>query len=148
MNRSSKARRLLRTAPVAGAVAVASLAAAPQAGAATAETTAASCTTKSDTQTFGRGEITLCVENGTARVTGWVEDLLPGSGWGAPDGGCVGWYITWQTATGEELEISPIVCGHFQGSDRRDFDYDPSAVSGGPQNITGVAKVSLGTVWM
>ncbi|MFF3349421.1 hypothetical protein [Streptomyces sp. NPDC002779] len=144
MNRIHTARRALRTACVAGAVAVAGLAAAPQAGAAAP----ASCVTESDTRNFGRGEISLCVDNGTARVTGWVEDLLPGGGFGTPDGGCVGWYITWQTAAGDELEISPIVCGHFQSSDRYDFDYDPSASEGGPRNITGVVEAHLGTVWI
>ncbi|GAA2520091.1 hypothetical protein ACFW2V_42270 [Streptomyces sp. NPDC058947] len=149
MHRTPTPRRLLRTACVTGAAALAGLVAAPQAGAATPEAAPASCTTATDTRSFGRGEITVCVgDDGTARVTGWVEDLLPGGGLGGPDGGCVGWWITWQTAGGQELDLSPFVCGHFHNPDRLDFDYDPTTREGGPRNVTGVTQVKLGTVWI
>lgn len=143
MTRSPAHRRLLATTFAAGALAVAHLAAAPQAGAA-APPTAASCVTGSDSQSFGRGEISVCVGDGEARVTGWVEDLLPGSGWGAPDGYCASWFITWRTASGQESWVGPTVCGHFGTSDRYDFDFDEVTRPGGPQDITGVVDVGLG----
>ncbi|MGA4846181.1 hypothetical protein ACOBQB_07910 [Streptomyces sp. G5(2025)] len=87
-------------------------------------------------------------DDGRARVTGYVEDLLPGGGLGGPDGGCVAWYISYETASGVKSEYSPLVCGHFMDTTYVDFDYDPSEGANGPKNITGVKSVSLGTVWM
>lgn len=108
--------------------------------AATAGTAAPTCVTDSATKAFGRGEISICIENGRAHVTGWAEDLKPG-GW--LDGECVAWYMTWETATGDFLSFAPVVCGHA-GGPYETFDYDPSDWSEGPQNITGVKNVSLG----
>jgi hypothetical protein len=122
------------------AAAAMSLAIAPTASAASSGTAAPTCVTDSATERYGRGEISICIENGRAHVTGWVEDLIPG-GW--YDGECVAWYMTWETAAGDDLSFAPVACGHA-GGPYVSFDYDPSDWSGGPQNITGVRNVVLG----
>ncbi|GAA2231420.1 hypothetical protein [Streptomyces indiaensis] len=135
MKRSTRVKALAALPAVAACLAVA-----PTAAAASAGTAAPTCVTDSATKTFGRGEISICIENGRARVTGWVEDLKPG-GW--VDGECVAWYMTWQTAAGDDWSFAPVACGHAGGA-YVTFDYDPSDWSQGPQGITGVKNVSLG----
>ncbi|MFJ2771335.1 hypothetical protein [Streptomyces sp. NPDC087300] len=101
------------------------------------------CVTKSDTIEGASGEITICVQNGVARVSGNLTDTLPGSGFGEPDGGCATWWIDWQTTRGS-INDSILVCGHFQSSPEKTFDYDPSAGEHGVKGITGLNEVSLG----
>lgn len=140
-------RGQIRATAVAAVLGAAALLSIPTASAAPAAATA-ECTTKSDTRTFGRGDISICVQDGRARVTGNVEDLLPGGGLGGPDGGCVTWNIYYETASGVKHGYSPWVCGHFMGTTYVEFDFDPAESEGGPQDITGVQSASLGTVWM
>ncbi|MEU9286789.1 hypothetical protein AB0D57_19250 [Streptomyces sp. NPDC048275] len=145
-------RRFMRTTAVVGVLGTAGLLAIPTASASSAAQTAAAaplCVTDSQTHTYGKGEIRVCIENGQARVTGWVEDLLPGGGWGTPDGGCVIWWIRWQTASGEELRGTPMACPHFGGPAYKEFDYDTTdeSVDRPVDGITGVAKLTLGTAW-
>ncbi|WP_328561431.1 hypothetical protein [Streptomyces coelicoflavus] len=136
-------RGFVRAAAMAGVLGTAAVLAVPTASAASGPREAApECVTDSQTHTHGRGEIKICVENGQARVTGWLEDLLPGGGWGSPDGGCVIWWITYRTASGTELEGSTMACPHFGGAAYKEFDYDSDV-----QNITGVEKLTLGTAW-
>lgn len=80
---------------------------------------AAACITVKEEKAFGRGEISLCPQSdGGTRVTGYVEDLLPG--W-FPDGICVAWDIRMGTSG----SYGPTVCPHFNGGNkpRKDFDY-------------------------
>ncbi|WP_326658296.1 hypothetical protein [Streptomyces sp. NBC_00385] len=136
----------IRTATVAGVMGATALLAVPTASATPTASgsgqAAPECVTDSQTHTYGRGEIKICVENGQARVTGWLEDLLPGGGWGAPDGGCVTWWVTFRTTSGTELDNSVMACPHFGGAAYKEFDYDSDV-----QNITGVEKMNLGTAW-
>ncbi|MEU9953645.1 hypothetical protein [Streptomyces sp. NPDC047939] len=137
----------IRTATVAGVMGATALLAVPAASATptasgTTGQAAPECVTDSQTHTYGKGEIKVCVENGQARVTGWLEDLLPGGGWGAPDGGCVVWWVTFQTTSGTELEGSVMACPHFGGAAYKEFDYDSDV-----QNITGIEKLTLGMAW-
>ncbi|MGW0935090.1 hypothetical protein [Streptomyces sp. NPDC002666] len=136
----------IRTATVAGVLGATALLAVPTASAAPTASgsgrAAPECVTDSQTHTYGKGEIKVCMENGQARVTGWLEDLLPGGGWGAPDGGCVIWWVTFRTTSGTELEGSVMACPHFGGAAYKEFDYDSDV-----QNITGIEKLTLGTAW-
>ncbi|CAL9631583.1 hypothetical protein SUDANB176_06097 [Streptomyces sp. enrichment culture] len=87
-----------------------------------APSAASECITASEAKTYGRGEISLCPQSdGSTRVTGYVEDLLPG-GLGAPDGYCVGWYIKMGPADGTH---GPMACPHFGGphKPKKEFDY-------------------------
>ncbi|MGW2332209.1 hypothetical protein ACWC5C_41540 [Streptomyces sp. NPDC001700] len=119
--------------------------AAPPAAAATAKP---DCITGSEETDFGRGEIKACVQsNGKTRVTGYIEDLLPGVGWwGDPDGACVSWYLSWTGPDGEPMdEETPFICPHFTPPPSRetkkqlDYEYE-SAIP--------VEKVRLGRFWM
>jgi len=93
----------------------------------------AACITASGTETYGRGQISVCPQSdGSTRVTGYVEDLLPGGGWTTPDGYCVAWYIDMGPADGT---FGPMVCPHFGGTNKakEEFDYVvtyPSPVTG------------------
>ncbi|MFJ8229998.1 hypothetical protein ACIQ9E_08570 [Streptomyces sp. NPDC094448] len=141
-------RRFIRSTAIAGVLGTVGLFGVPTASAAAQNASSAPvCVTDSRTQTFGKGEISICIENGQAQVTGWVEDLLPGSGWVSPDGACVLWWITWKTASGEELRGTPMACPHFGGTAYKQFAYNPAdGTAGSPvTGITGVAKVQLGT---
>ncbi|MGW2332210.1 hypothetical protein ACWC5C_41545 [Streptomyces sp. NPDC001700] len=128
-------RRTVRTTAVAAALGAVTLFAAPMAQAApsaAAATAEPGCITGSEEQAWGRGEIKLCVQsNGKTRVTGYVEDLKPGGGWGAPDGYCVSWYLGWTLPNGNPGgEFGPIVCPHFtpshQAKKEFDYEYQPS----------------------
>ncbi|MFF0747387.1 hypothetical protein ACFYVL_44110 [Streptomyces sp. NPDC004111] len=84
-----------------------------------APTASAACITAKEDRDFGRGEISLCPQSdGSTRVTGFVEDLMPG--W-FPDARCVGWSIT----MGSTSDIGPLICPHFSSDPkvRKDFDY-------------------------
>ncbi|MGW6207797.1 hypothetical protein ACWF9B_29695 [Streptomyces sp. NPDC055089] len=136
---------LIRTAAVAGVMSATALLAVPAASAAPtasgAGQAAAECVSDSQTYEYGKGEIQVCVENGQARVTGWVEDLLPEVGWwGGRDGACVLWWVTFQTTSGTEREGSVMACPHLAGPAYKEFDYDSDV-----QNITGIEKTSLTT---
>ncbi|MFI1971917.1 hypothetical protein BLA24_02085 [Streptomyces cinnamoneus] len=114
-------KSLARTAAAAAAAGALTLLAAPASQA--APSAASACVTAADQRSFGRGEISLCPQSdGTTRVTGYVEDLLPGSGWGAPDGRCAGWYLHMGPDDGM---IGPIVCPHFSSDHqaKKTFDY-------------------------
>ncbi|MGN9762090.1 hypothetical protein [Streptomyces sp. SD31] len=139
-------RRTLRATAVAGALGAAALLATPTASAAPAEATTADCVTKSDTQDFARGEITVCVEDGRARVTGHVEDLKPGGPFTGGDSYCVGWTIGWETASGSTSSGTPVACPHFPGGEAYiEFDYDPTEDEYGPRDVTGVTSLRLHT---
>ncbi|MEU8850473.1 hypothetical protein AB0C70_30550 [Streptomyces sp. NPDC048564] len=103
------------------------------------------CIETSDTRSWGRGEISACFEDGAARVKGSVVDLLPGGGWGSPDGYCVAWYIEYETTSGDTYRHSPLACGHLRQAEQT-FDYDPSAGTHGVKGITGVKHVELNLV--
>ncbi|MFD0689053.1 hypothetical protein [Actinomadura fibrosa] len=74
----------------------------------------ADCVTATETQDYGRGEISLCPQgDGTYHITGWIEDLLPGDGvFTGPDGACVAWYLYAGT---EYVGFPPSACPHFHG---------------------------------
>lgn len=100
---------------------------------------APTCVDASDTRSYGSGEITACYENGTGRLTGHIVDLLPGSGWGAPDGYCVGWYVRWTTTSGQSTQATPFICGQWTDPDETTFDVaSPAGVY-----VTGVASFHL-----
>lgn len=104
------------------------------------------CVETSDSRDWGRGEISACYyEDGQARVRGNVADLLPGNGWGAPDGYCVAWYVEYETTSGDAFQHSPLACGHL-GDTEVTFDYDPSAGENGVMGITGVKRAELNLV--
>ncbi|MFJ2136187.1 hypothetical protein ACIQWV_36445 [Streptomyces sp. NPDC098085] len=128
---------------LAAVVGAMSLITAPTATAAPTGPARPSCLTNSQEEEWGRGEIKICVENGNARVTGYVEDLLPGSGWGEPDGQCVAWYIYWETPSGAWEDYSPGVCGHWAKSPYLKLDYDPTELPEKPPEITGATKAVL-----
>lgn len=137
-------RGFVRATAIAGALGTAALLAVPTASAASGPAVAApECVTDSQTHKHGRGEIEVCVENGQARVTGWVEDLLPGGGWVTPDGGCAIWWITFRTTSGTQLHGSHMACPHFGQPAYREFTYDANV-----QNVTGVEELYLGTAWL
>lgn len=100
------------------------------------------CIEASETHSWGRGDIKACFEGGVARIQGNAVDLLPGGGWGTPDGYCVAWFIDYETTSGDTYRHSPVVCGHFS-DDEATFDYDPSAGQYGVKGITGVKSVQL-----
>ncbi|MEU7132144.1 hypothetical protein [Streptomyces sp. NPDC046261] len=113
-------RRLVRTLALTGAAGALTLLTAPASQA--APSAASACVTATETQSYGRGEISLCPQSdGTTRVTGWVEDLLPGS-WTAPDGACAGWWVQMGEKNGT---IGPMVCPHFSSTHKtvNNFDY-------------------------
>ncbi len=113
-------RRLVRALALTGAAGALTLLSAP---ASQAAPSASACITASETQSWGRGEISLCPQSdGTTRVTGYVEDLKPGSGWGTPDGACVGWWIEMGAKNGD---FGPLVCPHFDRERKvtKTFDY-------------------------
>ncbi|MBB5121851.1 hypothetical protein [Streptomyces eurocidicus] len=98
------------------------------------------CVTAAATKSFGRGEIALCPQNdGTTRVTGWVEDLLPGKGWGTPDGRCAGWWIETGAKGGT---VGPLVCPHFTASHETTYRFDYTFTPQAP--VTG-AKLNAFT---
>lgn len=97
---------------------------------------------------FGRGEITVCVEDGEVRVTGHVEDLKPGGPFNGGDSGCVGWWIDWETASGPDSSTSTLACPHFTDKPYVEFDYDPTESEYGPKDVTGVADTHLTMVFM
>ncbi len=114
-------RKSFRAAVVVAGVAVSVLATTPIAQATTP--TSAACISASAERDWGRGEIAACpLGDGRTQLTGWVEDLQPGSGWGAPDGVCVAWWIETGRNGGRH---EAIFCPHFVPGDetRRDFDY-------------------------
>ncbi|MCA2212807.1 hypothetical protein [Jidongwangia harbinensis] len=115
-------RKSFRAAVVLAAIAVSVLATAPVARATTPSSS--TCISASGEREWGRGEITACpLGNGRTQLTGWLEDLLPGTGWwNSPDGYCVAWWIKAGPSNGW-LEVE--ICPHFApGSEtRRDFDY-------------------------
>lgn len=116
-------RHLVRTAALTGVAGALMLLAAPASQAATSTSaSAAACITVTEEEAFGRGQITLCPQSdGTTRATGYVEDLKPGSGWGAPDGYCAAWYIELT----DDFEFGPMVCPHFSSTNKtkKVFDY-------------------------
>lgn len=99
------------------------------------------CVTATATKSFGRGEIALCPQSdGTTRVTGWVEDLLPGKGWGgAPDGRCAGWWIEMGAKGGM---VGPLVCPHFTPTHETTYKFDYTFKPAAP--VTG-AKLNAFT---
>ncbi|WP_411134445.1 hypothetical protein [Streptomyces sp. C10] len=113
-----------------GAAAALTLLAAPVSQAAPAAPSAApKCITAKDTKKFGRGEISLCPQsNGTVRAVGYIEDLLPGSGWANPDGYCASWFFDMGPGKGE---TGPMVCPHFDKDNKTkrtfDFTFKPKA---------------------
>ncbi|MCW8102745.1 hypothetical protein [Streptomyces tauricus] len=124
-------RSLLRAVVMAGATGALMLWTAPNSGA--APSVAAACVTAGGAETYGRGEISLCpLSDGSTHVTGYVEDLLPGGGWGAPDGYCVAWYLDMGAMDGT---VGPMVCPHFGGGTqvREEFDF----VATYPLPVTG-----------
>ncbi|MEV0745409.1 hypothetical protein AB0I75_09415 [Streptomyces sp. NPDC050273] len=139
-------RKFIRTAAVAGVLGATALLAVPAASATPTATgttgqAAPECVTDSQTYEYGRGEIKVCVENGQARMTGWVEDLLPQVGWwGGRDGACVLWWVTFRTTSGTEREGSVMACPHLAGPAYKEFDFTSDV-----QNITGIEKMSLTT---
>jgi hypothetical protein len=145
-------RRFMRTTAVAGVLGTAGLLAMPTAYASSVAQTASEaplCVTDSQTYKYGKGEIRICIENGQAQVTGWIEDLLPGGGWGSPDGGCVIWWITWKTSSGEEMRGTPLACPHFGGPAYKEFDYHTTdeSIDRPVVGITGVENLQLSTAW-
>ncbi|MCD9141265.1 hypothetical protein [Streptomyces albireticuli] len=117
-------RRFVRALALTGATAAAgalTLLTAPTAQAAPSDGPA--CVTAAGTKSFGRGEIAMCPQSdGTTRVTGWVEDLLPGKGWGGtPDGRCAGWWIEIGAKGGM---VGPLVCPHFTPSHEATYKFD------------------------
>ncbi|MEU5048279.1 hypothetical protein [Streptomyces sp. NPDC021096] len=116
-------RRLARALAMTGAVGALTLLSAPASQAApSASASTAACVTAKQEASFARGEISLCPQSdGTTRVTGYIEDLLPGNGWGTPDGACAGWWIE----MGAKGMIGPMVCPHFDPQHRatKTFDY-------------------------
>jgi hypothetical protein len=114
-------RKSFRAAVVVAGVAASILASAPIAQAATPRSS--TCISASGDYDWGRGEITACpLGDGRTQLTGWVEDLKPGSGWGAPDGYCVAWWIETGRNSGQHESL---FCPHWMSGDetRRDFDY-------------------------
>ncbi|MFE0178423.1 hypothetical protein ACFWZ2_39555 [Streptomyces sp. NPDC059002] len=137
-------KRLLNAALLTALVGSTTAVMAPSAIAATGRAAAEpGCVTESGSITGARGEITICVQNGTARVTGNLVDTLPGSGFGEPDGYCASWWIDWATTTGSQASHEILVCGQW-GADEKTFDYDPAAGEGGVKGITGLNLVKLG----
>ncbi|MEU9204452.1 hypothetical protein [Streptomyces sp. NPDC048332] len=137
--------KLIRTAAVAGVMSATAVLAIPTASATPtasgAGQAAAECVSDSQTYEYGKGEVTVCVENGKARVTGWVEDLLPEVGWwGGRDGACVVWWVTFQTSSKTKREGSVMACPHLAGPAYKEFDYDSEV-----KNITGVKEMTLET---
>ncbi|GAB2866295.1 hypothetical protein GCM10027074_37240 [Streptomyces deserti] len=129
-------RSLVRAAAMTGVAGALMLLTAPTSHA--GPSAASECITVSESEKWGRGEISLCPQSdGTTRVTGYVEDLLPG---GFLDGYCVGWYFY----LGEdEGDFGPMVCPHFSPSQpaKKTFDYEftPSApVTGANLNRWGI----------
>ncbi|MEV0438723.1 hypothetical protein AB0I84_42965 [Streptomyces spectabilis] len=117
MRRSARTLALTGATAAVGALALLS---APTAQAAPAA--ASACVTAADTKSYGRGEISLCPQSdGTTRVTGWVEDLLPGGGWGKPDGRCAGWWIEMGAKGGK---IGPLVCPHLTSTHEATYKFD------------------------
>jgi hypothetical protein len=114
-------RKRFRAAVVVAGVAVSVLATSPIAQAATPGSP--TCISASGVRDWGQGEITACpLGDGRTQLTGWLEDLKPGSGWGAPDGYCVAWWLEAGPNNGwHEIEI----CPHFAAGReaRRNFDY-------------------------
>ncbi|WP_406492497.1 hypothetical protein OHB06_16350 [Streptomyces sp. NBC_01604] len=122
-------RSSFRAVAMAGAAGALMLLAAPDSRAASA---AAACVTASGAETYGRGEISLCpLSDGSTHVTGYIEDLLPGGGWGTPDGYCAAWYIDMGATDGT---VGPMACPHFGGNQAKEvFDHVvtyPSPVTG------------------
>ncbi|MFE0903639.1 hypothetical protein ACFW3Y_10480 [Streptomyces rochei] len=142
-------RGILRAAALAGAIGAAALLPPTTASAAPGATAAPGCLTDSETEDFGRGEITVCVDGGGVRVTGYVEDLKPGGPFTGGDSGCVAWSIDWQAATGTDSSSSHMACPHFPGGEAYvEFDYDPTESECGPKDVTGVRDTSLALVFM
>ncbi|MDQ0937546.1 hypothetical protein [Streptomyces turgidiscabies] len=136
-------RQAIRATAIAGVLGTAALLVTPTASAAPDE---AHCVTSSDVQNFGRGEITVCVEDGRARVAGNIEDLLPGGPFTGGDSYCVGWFIRWETASGDTSSSSPVACPHFPGGKAYiAFDYDATEKTHGPKDVTGVTSMRLTT---
>ncbi|MFH8445690.1 hypothetical protein ACH4D3_31275 [Streptomyces sp. NPDC018026] len=131
-----------------GALALLPTTAASAAPAGAAGPAASGCVTDSETEDFGRGEITVCVEDGEVRVTGHVEDLKPGGPFNGGDSGCVGWWIDWETASGPDSSTSTLACPHFTDEPYVEFDYDPTDSEYGPKDVTGVADTHLTMVFM
>ncbi|MDT0266568.1 hypothetical protein RM844_09705 [Streptomyces sp. DSM 44915] len=104
-----------------------------------APSAAPGCVETSDAREWGSGELSACHQDGATRVRGRLVDLLPGGGFGAPDGYCVAWYVTYRTASGERSAHSPLACGHF-GNAEVILDHDPAAEVPG---ITGVLAAEL-----
>ncbi|MFD3513377.1 hypothetical protein [Streptomyces sp. NPDC058657] len=112
-------RSLFRAAATTGIAAALTVLAAPVAQAAPPAETP--CVTVSTSNTYGRGEISLCPQSdGATRVSGYVEDLKPGW-WGETgDATCVGWDIRAGSASVDDV----LVCPHFtSGSPKRAFDF-------------------------
>ncbi|MFC9294936.1 hypothetical protein ACFTWH_23665 [Streptomyces sp. NPDC057011] len=115
-------RSVVRAAALTGAVGALLLMTTPASQA--TSSAASACVTRTETQSYGRGQITVCPQaDGTAQLTGWIEDLKPGSGWGTPDGYCVTWWL--EEGPGVRGEYGPIICPHFDSARKtiRNFDY-------------------------
>ncbi|MFD9406017.1 hypothetical protein ACFWBN_03180 [Streptomyces sp. NPDC059989] len=131
-------RSVVRAAALTGAVGALLLLTTPASQA--APSAASACITATQTEDYGRGEITVCPQSdGTVRLTGWVEDLKPGGGWLNPDGYCAGW---WLQEGGVNGEFGPYVCPHIDPARKPTRTFDTVITPEAP--VVGVTLTRFG----
>ncbi|MEU6220848.1 hypothetical protein ABZ845_25590 [Streptomyces sp. NPDC047022] len=98
-------KNILRSTALAGVTGALMLLAVPVSHAA-ATPQSASCVSVSDAKSWGDGQITVCPQSdGTAHVTGYVENLQPWKPW--DEDPCVAWMIN---LTGSDYSFTPDAC--------------------------------------